>query len=54
MRDNKLKQALEELKEILEEENILTSKLDLMLNSYDSSPLKARPKAVLNIKNSTH
>lgn len=51
MRDSKFKQVLGELKKILGDENILTSKLDLLLNSYDSSPLKARPEAVLNIKN---
>ena len=51
MRENKFKQVLKELKKILGDENILTSKLSLLLNSYDSSPLKARPEAVLNIKN---
>ena len=51
MRGNNFKQTLKELKEILGEKNILTSRLDLLLNSYDSSPLKARPEAVLNIKN---
>ena len=53
MRDSKFKQVLGELKKILGDENILTSRLALMLNSYDSSPLKARPEAVLNIKNAT-
>ena len=50
MRESKFKQILEELKDILGDENILTSRLNLLLNSYDSSPLKARPEAVLNIK----
>lgn len=53
MRDTKFKKVLEELKKILGDENILTSRLDLLLNSYDSSPLKARPEAVLNIKNTS-
>ncbi|MBO7605487.1 MAG: FAD-binding protein, partial [Elusimicrobiaceae bacterium] len=51
MRNSKFKQVLEELKKILGDKNILTSRLDLLLNSYDSSPIKARPEAVLNIKN---
>ena len=51
MRESKFKQTLKELGQILGDKNILTSKLDLLLNSYDSSPLKARPEAVLNIKN---
>ncbi len=50
MRDKKFKQVLKQLKKILGDKNILTSRLDLLLNSYDSSPLKARPEAVLNIK----
>ena len=53
MRNSKFKQVSEKLKKILGDKNILTSRLDLMLNSYDSSPLKARPEAVLNIKNTT-
>ncbi|MBO4707875.1 MAG: FAD-binding protein [Elusimicrobiaceae bacterium] len=53
MRESKFKQALRELKKILGGENILTSKLHLILNSYDSSPIKARPEAVLNIKNTS-
>ncbi len=53
MRENKLKQALKDLKNVLGKNNILISKLDLLLNSYDSSPLKARPEAVLNIKNTS-
>ena len=53
MRENKFEQAFTELKKILGEKNILTSRLDLLLNSYDTSPLKARPEAVLNIKNTT-
>lgn len=53
MRDSNFKQVLQELKKILGDENILTSRLALMLNSYDSSPLKARPEAVLNIKKTT-
>lgn len=53
MRESKFKQVLQELKKILGDNNILTSRLDLMLNSYDSSPLKARPEAVLNIKNTS-
>ncbi len=51
MWESKFKRALKELKKILGDENILISKLDLLLNSYDSSPIKARPEAVLNIKN---
>ena len=53
MRENKFKKALEELKKILGDKNVLTSRLNLLLNSYDSSPLKARPEAVLNIKTTT-
>ncbi len=53
MRESKFKQVLQELKKILGDENILISKLDLLLNSYDSSPIKARPEAVLNIKNTS-
>ena len=45
------KQILKELKNLLGKENVLTSETDLLLNSYDSSPLKAKPEAVLNIKN---
>lgn len=51
MRDKKFKQALNEITSILGDKNVLTSRLNLLLNSYDSSPLKARPEAVLNIKN---
>ncbi len=53
MRENKLKLALKDLDSVLGKNNILISKLDLLLNSYDSSPLKARPEAVLNIKNTS-
>ena len=51
MRENDFKQAIKEIKNIIGERNILLSRTELLLNSYDSSPLKAKPEAVLNIKN---
>ncbi len=51
MRENDFKQAIKEIKNIIGERNILLSRAELLLNSYDSSPLKAKPEAVLNIKN---
>ncbi len=50
MREIKFKQALKEIKKVIGSKNILLSRTELLLNSYDSSPLKARPQAVLNIK----
>ena len=50
MRENDFKQAIKEIKNIIGEQNILLSRAELLLNSYDSSPLKAQPEAVLNIK----
>ena len=41
--------CLKELIKILGKNNVLTSKTDLLLNSYDASPIKAQPKAILNI-----
>ena len=50
MYENNFKKALKEITKILGTQNILTSRTELFLNSYDSSPLKARPQAVLNVK----
>ena len=54
MRGNDFKQAIKEIKNIIGEQNILLSRVELLLNSYDSSPLKAQPEAVLNIKKTEH
>lgn len=51
MRETEFKQTLKELENIIGQQNILLSRAELLLNSYDSSPLKAQPEAVLNIKN---
>ncbi len=51
MREINFGKALKEITKILGKKNVLLSKTELLLNSYDSSPLKARPQAVLNIKN---
>jgi len=50
MRETEFKQTLKELENIIGKQNILLSRAELLLNSYDSSPLKAKPEAVLNIK----
>lgn len=51
MREINFEKALKEIIKILGKKNVLLSRTELLLNSYDSSPLKARPQAVLNIKN---
>ena len=50
MREVNFEKALKEITKILGKKNVLLSRTELLLNSYDSSPLKARPQAVLNIK----
>ena len=50
MRETDFKQTLRELGDVIGQQNILLSRAELLLNSYDSSPLKAKPEAILNIK----